>query len=136
MRDYHSVLARAVSRLSINNAQTRQEVYKHARRVLVAHLGEHEPEIPAHEAIHERIAFEMAVLRLEADSRPVRERGLESFARYVLNDTNDVPDVASLLRVHPEAICSDTPDGSISGVSPPPDRLIPLFIAKSDRAGR
>ena len=38
MADYYRVLARAVSELATNNAHARQELYEHARTVLVAHL--------------------------------------------------------------------------------------------------
>jgi hypothetical protein len=42
--DYYPLLSRAVSRLAVNNAQTRQELYECARTVLVAELERNNPE--------------------------------------------------------------------------------------------
>jgi hypothetical protein len=44
MADYYPVLARAVSSLAVNNAQTREELYEHARTVLVAELERNNPD--------------------------------------------------------------------------------------------
>ena len=41
MADYYPILARAVSGLEVNSAQARQEIYEHARTVLIAHLPIH-----------------------------------------------------------------------------------------------
>jgi hypothetical protein len=68
MADYYPVLARAVSRLAVNNAQTRQELYEHARTVLVAELERNNPERSTQAALRERIEFETTVLRVEAKS--------------------------------------------------------------------
>ena len=43
MADYYSILARAVSRLATNNAQTRQELYEYARAILIAQLRQKRP---------------------------------------------------------------------------------------------
>ena len=69
MADYYPVLARAVSRLAVNNAQTRQELYEHARTVLVAELERNNPERSTQAALRERIEFETTVLRVEANSQ-------------------------------------------------------------------
>jgi hypothetical protein len=69
MADYYPVLAHAVSRLAVNNAQTRQELYEHARTVLVAELERNNPERSTHAVLRERIDFETTVLRVEANSQ-------------------------------------------------------------------
>ena len=74
MVDYYPVLARAVSRLQVNSAQARQEVYKHARMVLIANLDKSGSQTPALEIISEWIAFETAVRRVDEKSRSIRER--------------------------------------------------------------
>ena len=62
MADYFPILARAVSGLATNNAQTRQELYKHARTVLVAQLGGRTPHVSL---LLERIELELAILKTE-----------------------------------------------------------------------
>jgi hypothetical protein len=72
MADYYLILTNAVSRLATDSDQARQELFERARTVFIAQLGRHE--IPAFEAMRERIAFETAILRVEAKSKSVRER--------------------------------------------------------------
>jgi hypothetical protein len=79
MADYYPILARAVSRLATNNAQARQELYEHA---LAAQLRRHDPQFSPPETISERIAFEAATLRLEAEMRPLGEKTHETFADH------------------------------------------------------
>lgn len=74
MADYYAILARAVSGLEINSAQARQEMYEHARTVLIAHLDRSDPQRSALEIISEWTAVETAVRRVEATSGSVRER--------------------------------------------------------------
>ena len=66
MADYYRILARAVSELATNNAHARQELYEHARTVLVAHLDRSNLKRSTQEKISERMAFETAVQRVEA----------------------------------------------------------------------
>jgi hypothetical protein len=68
MADYYPILARAVSRLATNNAQARQEVYEHARTILVAQLRSQDPELSALNIMSERVALEGAILRVETES--------------------------------------------------------------------
>lgn len=77
MADYYPTLARAVSGLEINNAQARQELYEHARGILIAHLDGSDPKKPSLESISELSAFETAVRRVEAKSRSIGERSPE-----------------------------------------------------------
>ena len=91
MADYYSILARAVSRLETNNAQVRQELYEYARAILNAHFDRSDPQISALGVIDERVEFETAILRLEAESRSRPERSPETFR-------DAIPDFASLLR--------------------------------------
>ena len=126
MADYYSILARAVSRLETNNAQVRQELYEYARAILNAHFDRSDPQISALGVIDERVEFETAILRVEAESQSRPERSSERFADYVpLRD--DIPDFASLLREPTLPV----PDANNSlGVSPPPSHLIPKKITK------
>ena len=78
MADYYPVLARAVSRLAVSNAQARQELYEHARTVLVAELERNNPERSAQAALGERIEFETTVLRVEAKSQLGYEKSPET----------------------------------------------------------
>jgi hypothetical protein len=125
MADYYSILARAVSRLATNNAQTRQELYEHARAILNAYFDRSDPQISTLGVIDERVEFETAILRVEAESQSRPERSPERFPDYVpLRD--DIPDFASLLRkpVLP------APVSNAVGVSPPPSHLIPKKFTK------
>jgi hypothetical protein len=120
--DYYSILARAVSRLAINNAHARQELYEYARTILIAHLDRSDPKISALGAIDERVEFETAILRVEAESQSMPETQPERFA-----DNNIPDDFASLLR---EPV-SPAPDSNNSlRVSPPPSHLIPKKFTK------
>ena len=76
MADYYSILARAVSRLETNNAQVRQELYEYARAILNAHFDRSDPQISALGVIDERVEFETAILRVEAESQSMPERRL------------------------------------------------------------
>ncbi len=97
MVDYHPILARAVSRLATNNVQARQELYDHARTVQAEQLRRHDPQFSAPEMINERIAFEAAVLRLETEMKPPKEK--RPVADHgPLHVANNVLDIASLLR--------------------------------------
>ena len=77
MADYYPILARAVSRLEINNAQARQELYEHARTILIAHLDRSNSKKSSLESISEWSAFETAVRRVEAKSLSTGERNPE-----------------------------------------------------------
>ena len=123
MADYYSILAHAVSRLETNNAQVRQELYEYARAILNAHFdrSRSDPQISALGVIDERVEFETAILRVEAEWQSMPERHPETFA------DNDIPDFASLLREPTLPV----PDANNSlGVSPPPSHLIPKKITK------
>jgi hypothetical protein len=67
MADYYSILAGAVSRLATNNAQARQELYESVRTILIAQLRRKDPQISTLGTMGERIAFETAILRVEAE---------------------------------------------------------------------
>ncbi|HET7383359.1 MAG TPA: hypothetical protein VFJ59_12350 [Pseudolabrys sp.] len=120
MADYYSILARAVSRLETNNAQVRQELYEYARAILNAHFDRSDPQISTLGVIDERVEFETATLRVEAESQSKPERSPETFA------DNDIPDFASLLR---EPVLP-APSSNNVGVSPPPSHLIPKKFTK------
>jgi hypothetical protein len=68
MADYYPVLARAVARLSINNAQARRDVYEHAQTIVIAELRRQDPQKSAPEIMRELAALETAIGRVEAES--------------------------------------------------------------------
>ncbi len=76
MADYYSILARAVSGLTNNNAQARQELYEHAREFLIAQLRRED--VSALGIIGEQVVLETAILRLESKWRSISERGPET----------------------------------------------------------
>ena len=67
MADYYPVLARAVSRLAINDAQARREVYERAQAIVVAELRRQDLQISAPEIMRELAALETAIRRVEAE---------------------------------------------------------------------
>jgi hypothetical protein len=83
MTDYYPVLARAVSRLAVNNAQTRQDMYEHARMVLIAELERNKPERSTQAVLRERINFETTVLKVEANSQLGYEKSRATLATYL-----------------------------------------------------
>jgi len=68
MADYYPVLARAVSRLAINDAQARREVYERAQTIVIAELRRQVPQKSAPEIMRELAALETAIRRVEAES--------------------------------------------------------------------
>jgi hypothetical protein len=78
LADYYPLLSRAVSRLTVNHAQTRQELYEYARKVLVAELERSIPGRSPQAGLGERIEFETAVLKVEANSQLGCERSPET----------------------------------------------------------
>ena len=108
MADYYPILARAVCGLATNNAQTRHELYEHAREFLVAELRRRDPQISTSRIIGERVILETAILRLESESRFMRERSPITLINRLdaLRESNGnreptsetVLDFASLLR--------------------------------------
>jgi len=68
MSNFFPLLARAVSRLAIDSPQDRQELYDHARKILVAQLNRRDPRPPASLIVHEQAALERAIRRVEAES--------------------------------------------------------------------
>ena len=108
MADYYPVLARAVSVLANDTAQTRQKLYEYARSFLDKYLDRSNPQILNVDRLNERIAFEAAVLKLETKSRcthnTLRDRlaVLRRLHQYTSISHNrefePVPDIASRLR--------------------------------------
>ena len=60
MSDYHSIIARAVSKLSTNTVEVRQELYDHARATLARQLEQEPARIKP-----ERQALERAIRQVE-----------------------------------------------------------------------
>jgi hypothetical protein len=126
MANYYSVLARGVSRLATNSVREREVMYEYARTVHAAQLGRHDPQLSTPEFVSERIAFEAAVLRLEAEMSSLDEISPATFADHApLRDANDAPDIASLLR-EPRMHRSTVMDGRYwDGISAAPCLLRP-----------
>jgi hypothetical protein len=72
MADFYPVLARAVSCLPPNDVQARRELYARARTIVIEHLRGHGLQGVAIEAIREQAALEIAILRIEEESRALR----------------------------------------------------------------
>ena len=123
MADYYSVLVRGVSRLATNTARDREVMYEYARTVHAAQLGR---QLSTPEFVSERIAFEAAVLRLEAEMSSLGEISPATFADHApLRDANDAPDIASLLR-EPRMHRTTVMDGRYwDGISAAPCLLCP-----------
>lgn len=66
--DYYPILARAVSRLAINDAQRRREVYERAQTIVIGELRRQDPRKSAPEIMRELAALETAIRRVEAES--------------------------------------------------------------------
>jgi hypothetical protein len=77
MADYYPALTRAVSRLPDNSTRGRQELYEHARTILVEQLRRQDPQKTEQEIVQERAALETAIRKVEAQSpstRPQRSK--------------------------------------------------------------
>src|SRR5215471_16359827 len=100
LADYFPLLSRAVSRLTVNNAQTRQGLYEYARKVLVAELERNNPERSPQAALREQIEFETTVLKVEAKSQLGCERSPETSRKRGNSEpeSEKASDFASLLR--------------------------------------
>ncbi len=66
--DYYPILARAVSRLAINDAKGRREVYERAQTIVIGELRRQDPRKSAPEIMRELAALETAIRRVEAES--------------------------------------------------------------------
>jgi len=72
MTDFYPVLARAASRLAVDVPQERQDLYNHARTILIAQLRKRDPQVSAQEIMRERAALESAIRQLEAETLPAQ----------------------------------------------------------------
>src|SRR5262249_26703914 len=91
MTDFYPLLVRAVSKLNTDRPQARQELYDHARKVLIAHLSGKESRASAPEVMREQIALEAAIRRVEAQSQAGQAQGmnrLTNSANVPWSDTN------------------------------------------------
>ena len=67
MDDYHSIVARAVSRLPSKTDEARHGIYERARTALQATLRTHDPPISEAELANAQSALEAAIRRVEQD---------------------------------------------------------------------
>src|SRR6516225_8810357 len=65
MRDYYTLIARAVSALSDNTADTRNNLYERARTALTSSLIRHNPPISEGDFEREHAALEAGITRVE-----------------------------------------------------------------------
>lgn len=82
MTDFYPVLARAASRLDVNSNQERNDLYNHARKVLVAQLRLRDPLASTTEIMKEQAALETAIGQLEAELQAAQHRPLTAPASY------------------------------------------------------
>lgn len=68
MADFYPLLARAVAQLANDSDQARQELYDHARTILVSQLRGRDRRVSAVEIMREQAALEAAIRRLEMES--------------------------------------------------------------------
>ncbi len=66
--DYYDLVARAVSRLDDNTAETRQALYERARTALIGQLRERYPLLPTTEMTREQRALAAAIHRVEDEA--------------------------------------------------------------------
>jgi len=81
MADYYPVLARAVARLSINNAQARRDIYERAQTIVIAELRRQDPQKSAPEIMRELAALETAIRRVEAESLSAQTQAPDESSR-------------------------------------------------------
>lgn len=63
--DYRSLLARAISALKTDTAETREDLYRRARKALVTQLGKLDPPPSDAEVWHEQITLDFAIQDFE-----------------------------------------------------------------------
>jgi hypothetical protein len=68
MADYYSVLAQAVSTLDANTATARRQLYDRARSAMISKLEAAMPPFSGAAVAAAKIAFESAVVRVEAEA--------------------------------------------------------------------
>ncbi len=69
VRDYCSLLTRAVSELQNNTDEARETLYERARAALLLHLRNGDPPASESEIVGQRLALEEAIRTVEAESR-------------------------------------------------------------------
>jgi hypothetical protein len=115
--DYYSILARAVSRMPTNNAQARQELYQHARTILLTQLGRQE--ISELGAVGERVILETAIFKVEAEAQSQGEIAPEAFGDSVpLHDADDKLENSVNAVDELRAINAPRPENGISELAP------------------
>jgi hypothetical protein len=80
MADYYSAIARAVSRLPLNNDEARHAIYEQARIALHERLG-NDPQISNTELVNEHYRLEAAIYSVEEDLL------LSAMRRFVREET-------------------------------------------------
>jgi hypothetical protein len=69
VKDYHSLLIRAITALESDTAETREELYRRARKTLEAMLEKRDPPPSYEDVFEERLNLEFAIHDLEKVSR-------------------------------------------------------------------
>ncbi|HEV8074120.1 MAG TPA: hypothetical protein VGP21_08295 [Opitutaceae bacterium] len=67
MPDYYPLIAQAVSRLPKNTPQARQELFEHARAILIDQLRKRQPPTSYTEIMRERAVLDEAIRRVESE---------------------------------------------------------------------
>jgi hypothetical protein len=84
MADYYSAIARAASRLPLNNDEARHAIYEQARIALHERLG-NDPQISDAELVNEHHRLEVAIYAVEEDLL------LSAMRRFVKEGTTLAP---------------------------------------------
>jgi hypothetical protein len=77
MTDYYSIIANAVSKLDNDSAESRRDLYKRARALLIDQLRRRQPPATDVEVMRERVAFDDAVRKFELESPSAGHLGIE-----------------------------------------------------------
>src|SRR5213075_873621 len=67
MTDFYPMVLAALSKLDRNTEETRQALYQRARTTLASRLRQLDPPLSEQRIMEERLAFEEAIRRVEAD---------------------------------------------------------------------
>lgn len=120
--DYYAIISKTVSGLALNNVETRSEVYDRARAVVEQRLKDASPAMSSHMVAVERIAFDRAIKKIEAEQL---ER---QFARAVAG-ARGVREQAAPATAAPAAISMEQGTEEVAQ----PDLAPAILIAKRPR---
>ena len=121
MRDYYTLIARAVSALSDNTADTRNNLYERARTALTSSLIRHNPPISEGDFEREHAALEAGITRVEQQASIGQTPMVETAETNQTGPQSPIEHERSALEagiktVEQEASISQTPMAKISEI--------------------